>query len=186
MKKTLLALSALLLSQSLYAECFQVSEKDLTVKWTAFKTPSKVGVGGAFSKFTFDGKTRSTSIKDITYGLGLKIDHQSVDTSNQARDAKIAKFFFSTMKGKEILARVTKIDDKNITLKVNMNGVDRDVPMNYTILGNELKANGVIDILDFSASKQLSAINKACLALHEGKTWSDVNIELTAQFSSCN
>lgn len=186
MKKALIALGVLFMSQSIFADCFQVSEKDLSVKWTAFKTPAKVGVSGSFTKFTFDGKTKSTSIKDIAYGLGLKIDHQSVDTANQARDAKIAKFFFSTMKGKEIMARVTKIDDKNITLKINMNGVDRDVPMTYTILGNELRANGVIDILDFAANKQLSSINKACLALHEGKTWSDVNIELTAQFSSCN
>ncbi|GAB4014521.1 MAG: YceI family protein [Bdellovibrio sp.] len=168
------------------AECLQISEKDLLVKWTAFKTPAKVGVGGQFSTFKFDGKNKGTSIKDITYGLGLKIDHQSVSTGNEARDAKIAKFFFSTTKNKEIFARVTKIDDKNITLKVNMNGVDRDVPMSYTILGNELKAQGVIDVFDFSMNKQLAAINKACMALHEGKTWSDVNLELTAQFKACD
>lgn len=185
MKKILL-FSSIIFSSHAFANCLQISEQDLSVKWTAFKTPAKVGVSGSFKKFTFDGKTKGTSAKDIAYGLGLKIDHQTVDTANAARDAKIAKFFFSTIKGKEIAARVTKIDDKNIVLKVNMNGVDRDVPMSYTILGNELKAQGVIDVLDFTMNKQLKDINKACFALHEGKTWSDVGLELTAQFKSCD
>lgn len=185
MKKICFAL-LLLIPVFANAECLQISDKDLVVKWTAFKTPAKVGVSGEFSKFKFDGKTNGTSIKDIVYGLGLKIDHQSVNTGNESRDGKIAKFFFSTSKNAEIIARVTKISDKNITLKINMNGVDRDVPMSYSILGNELKAQGVIDVLDFTMNKQLAAINKACYALHEGKTWSDVGLELTAQFKACN
>jgi hypothetical protein len=181
-----LILIALVFSNQTWGKCLTVKESDVSIRWTAFKTPSKVGVGGTLPKLKFNSKVKGTSVKDALYGQEISIDTSTVNTGNKARDAKISKFFFANMTGKyKIGAAIKKIEDKIITISVAMNGKTLDVPMAYTILGNELKAKGVIDILDFGMSKGLKTINKACKALHQGKTWNDVNLELTAQFSSC-
>ena len=60
--------------------------------------------------------------------------------------------------------------------EVTMNGMHQTVPMTFHYEKGVLQAEGVIDLFDFSANKALSAINKACYDLHEGKTWNDVVI----------
>jgi len=65
-----------------------------------------------------------------------------------------------------------------------MNGVTKTVPLKYSFSNGIFDANGVIDILDFSASKALSSINKACFALHKGKTWSDVSIGFSTKIDT--
>lgn len=186
MKSFLLAALVFLPSLSTQADCVQVKSKDVRVSWTAFKTPTKIGVGGRMTGVSLKGKTKGTSIRDVSYGMEAVIDTNKIDTGNESRDGKIAKFFFSTMTGgSKIKAAVKKIEEKSLTIAVTMNGKTKDVPMSYVVLGNELKAKGVIDIFDWAMQDELRAINKACYALHSGKTWNDVNIELTAQFHSC-
>ena len=70
-------------------------------------------------------------------------------------------------------------------LALTLNGQTKEVPLTYTFEGNKLEAQGAIDVFDFVLNDQLAEINKACYALHEGKTWNDVGIALSAQFSSC-
>jgi hypothetical protein len=102
------------------------------------------------------------------------------------------------MSSKNITAKIVDIKaDKRVrgkpktgvmSVAVTMNGITKNVPMNYTFNKGDLSATGNIDILDFSANKALSSINKACFDLHEGKTWSDVAIGFATniKFELCN
>ena len=185
----LFILLALVFTTSTFAkECFTVNNENIVVSWTAFKTPKKVGVGGSFPNVTYTGKkTTAESIKTLIRGASVTIDGGKVETKNASRNKKIADYFFGNMmKGTDIKAKVIKLSKDMLTMDLTMNGITKKVPMSYVIDNNILKANGFMDVLDFSMSKSLKAINKACYALHEGKTWSDVELSLEVKFPKCS
>ncbi|MCB9061645.1 MAG: YceI family protein [Halobacteriovoraceae bacterium] len=172
-----------ILNISSYATC-KLKNDTFKIGWTAFKTPKKVGVSGTFNKQALGLVSHTaSSIQELLKGASVEIDSNDVFTDNKARDGKIAKFFFSTMEvSKNIKADVSKVTDKLIMLKVSMNGRIVEVPMEYTLKGNSLEAKGTLDVLNFAMDKELKALNQACFAKHEGKTWSDVNISFQADF----
>jgi polyisoprenoid-binding protein YceI len=179
-------ISFLLLQSVSFAACLSTSSDQVSINWVAFKTPLKIGVGGTFKKVKFNGKLRGDSIKSVVEKAKFSIDSSSVFTKNPGRDVKIAKFFFSTMEnGSKINGEVVKLTSKKVVVRFTMNNKSVEVPLKYTIANNELKAMGTIDILDFSLNSELAALNKACFAKHEGKTWNDVDIELLAKFMKC-
>lgn len=162
---------------------YSVKTDSVTVKWEAYKTPLKAAVGGQFQSFTLQSQTEGKNIIEIVKGAKFKIDSQKVFTRDPARDQKIAKFFFSTMTGgKEITGEIKDIVKDNLQVAINMNGKTVVVPMNFTERNGNFKANGHIDVFDFAMQPQLQAINEACKALHEGKTWNDVAVEVSIQF----
>lgn len=167
--------------------CYLVSNDDITVGWTAFKTPAKVGVKGVLPKVKYTGKNKLTSIESVIKAASITIDTNSVATKNPARDKKISSYFFGNMKkGKMIKAKVKKMSKKSLDIELTANGETRVVPMSYKLKDGKLTAKGHLDVLDFAMGKSLAAINKACFALHEGKTWSDVELNLQVKFSKCS
>ena len=51
-------------------------------------------------------------------------------TRNALRDAKLVKYFFMNMKNKSMISGVIKeYDSEDMLLKINMNGVTKEVPM---------------------------------------------------------
>ncbi len=182
MKK--IALSLILLAGLAQANCSFSQPSGLDVTWKAFKTPLKKGVGGHFKTLDFKNTTKSAkTLNDLLAGSSVNIDVASVDSKNHGRDVKLTNLFFKQMAGPNITAKIISLKhDKDarkkgiVTISVLMNGVTRDVPMYYSFSNGTLSANGVIDLMDFNANKALMSINKACYTLHQGKTWSDVNI----------
>jgi hypothetical protein len=171
--------------------CIQLNKDSVKVKWTAFKTPSKIGVSGLLKKITLAGPSTGTSIEEILLksSFSLATDKTSLDSKNPARDAKIAKVFFSTLKNNAVISgRVKEIHKKKKVFKLtlNLNGVEKKLPLTFTIKKNKLLAEGFIDIFDYAMDSQLAALNKACFAKHEGKTWSDVKVQLSAKFEDCS
>ena len=191
MKKLLLLISLSISTSAMAAgnDCtYQIDSENVDIKWEAFKTPAKVGVGGQFKKVSINSKKKGKSISDIVNSAKIVIDASSVSTKNKGRDLKIAKFFFSTMEGgSKIDVRTVETTRDKILISVTMNGQTRDVPLRYKELKENFEAEGVIDVLDFAMSDELAAITKACEQKHEGKTWSDVNIKISAKFKKmCN
>ncbi|OUR96594.1 hypothetical protein A9Q84_09615 [Halobacteriovorax marinus] len=179
-------ISFLLLQSITFAACLETTTKDIQVKWTAFKTPEKVGVGGTFKKVKFASKLKGDSITSVIKKAKFSIDSSSVFTKNSARDMKISKFFFKPMMdGAKIEGEVVSMNAKKVVVLFKMNKKSVKVPLNYTVSNNELKASGTLDVLDFSLNSQLAALNKACFAKHKGKTWSDVDVVLMAKFKKC-
>lgn len=184
----ILSLSFVLSFTASAKDCLKVDKDQINLSWTAYKTPLKAGVNGALKDIQFSSKLQGSSIEEIVGKAKFKVltHNKSVFTKNPARDAKISKFFFSTMKNEGTLeASVKSFNKKKLVLSLTMNGVTKDVPLSPEVKGMNFKAKGHIDVLDFLLSDSLKAINKACFALHEGKTWSDVAISIEAKFSKC-
>ncbi|SMP88416.1 YceI-like domain-containing protein [Epsilonproteobacteria bacterium SCGC AD-308-P11] len=174
--------------------CTLVQEGAVVVSFEAYKTPAKVGVGGVFDSVKYTPTAPSgKNFREIFVGSQVSIDTASVNSKNETRDDKLVKFFFDTMTGKNITAKISDYKPNKLfkgkpktgvfIVEVTMNGVTKTVPMNYSFDAGVMVANGVIDILDFSANEALSSINKACYDLHGGKTWSDVSIGFTTKVS---
>ena len=173
-----------LFALSVSADCqYTLESDDLKVAWTAYKTPSKVGVGGQFTELGIDKKKfTASSVAALFKGMDFAISTKSVATKDKQRDKKIHSFFFkdaSTIKGE-----VLEASEGSMTILIEMNGVKKEVPLNASLKGDAYKAEGVIDVMDFSMNENLKAITKACEQLHMGKTWSDVDISLSARIHS--
>jgi len=186
----LIIISILLLSQASFAakkkKChYTTTASDITVKFTAFKTFMKLGVGGSFKNIVLEGKVKGKTITQAATGVEAKIDTLSLVTGDVGRDEKIKKFFFSSMEdGPVIEAEIKSFDTKNdlLMLELEMNDEEMTIPLNYTIKKNKLVAKGIIDTFDFDLGDNLKSLNKACSEKHEKKTWNDVGIELIAKF----
>ncbi len=192
MKKILLSL---ILGLSLaQANCTFSQPTNVDVNFKAFKTPLKIGVGGHFTKVNYKSSVKSAAdLNTLLAGSSVNIEVASIDSNNKDRDIKLLNDFFKQMVGPDIKAEIVTLKkDKEekktgiATVSVTMNGVTRDVPMKYSFSNGKLSADGVIDLLDFKASKALQSINTACYDLHQGKTWSDVTVGFTMEIkASC-
>lgn len=162
---------------------YSIDPKDIVIKWAAFKTPAKVPAEGTFKKIEFQGALHGPTIAAILQGITAKIDTQSVDTQKAERDATILKSFFSLMKNKKIAAKILAVRPNDLDLEIVMNGVKQKIVMTSKMENNLLQAEGTIDVLNFGLNKALDSLALACKALHENKTWPDVNLKLSANFS---
>lgn len=167
-------LLSLLFSQLSFANCISdINSTKIQINWTAFKTPSKVGVKGSFSDYSIRANGSSLNNLEAT------IETSSVYTKNKERDAKIFTHFFKRMLGSsKIKATIRNWSTKTFDLEILMNKMTVLVPMSITMKGRDFSAKGIIDVFDFNLSKSLKSINYACKELHQGKTWNDVEIEL--------
>ncbi len=167
--------------------CTLSQEGPVKISWKAFKTPLKIGVGGMFSHVEYTpAKKEGINFAEILTGASVTIDQASVDSGNKGRDAKLVKFFFEQMAGKQITGKIVSVKHDPIVrgkpktgildIELTMNGITRKVPMHYRFDQGRLSAEGTIDLFDFNANNALQALNKACFAKHQGKTWNDVTI----------
>lgn len=175
-------LAALYSSNSI--ACSLVGEP--TITWTAFKTPKKVGVPGTFTSVTRKGENKADTLSSLLESQMVTIDSTEISTKNSARDKKIVKFFFGALAEKKFTANFKKASKKSVTMELNFNKIKKDIPLEVGVKGNELTLSGHLDILDFELMDGLAAINKACYALHEGKTWSHVLLTVKQKVKGCN
>ncbi len=165
-----------------------LSVKDVVeINWKSYKTAAKIGVGGSFDDVSYTAiKKEGKNFKDILVGSKVLINTNKVNSKNKGRDLKLVNSFFKIMKNEKIEAKIIDIKAKEkvmgkpktgtIIVEITMNKTTKKVPLSYIYDKDIMRANGFIDILDFEASKALASINKACFDLHDGKTWSDVEI----------
>ena len=177
--KNLVTIMFLVFSLNSYSDCYlEIKPQDVKVKWLAYKTPKKVAVQGEFKKFTFN----TTKAKDVFGSLKnatFEIDSSSVSTGNPDRDKKIVNNFF-TNKGKaiKISGRFSSKTPTKVNAQLVIQGVSKEVIFETEAKDNILVLSTDINVLDFSLKDNLSRINLACKALHEGVTWPDVKINI--------
>ncbi len=189
MKKILVILLAT--AAMLNAVCLVEKTTPIDVAWTGYKTPKKIGVEGGFLAVVYKGKEKAVNVPSLLLKSQVMIEANNVDSKNSFRDAKLVQFFFNMMQGAVIVADVMSItgDDESGTLVVNigMNNKAIDVPMTYTVKDGKLQAKGKLDLLDFNAQEPLKMLTLNCYALHEGKTWSDVDVRFSFDINkSCD
>ena len=175
MKKLIFAM--LLASASLWA----LEVQNTTVKFTAFKTYAKIGVSGVFDKITVHTQKADT-VSSLLKNATANIDTSSVNSGNKGRDSKLVEQFFNVQNVKNIKAKIINVTKDMLLLQLNMHGKTLEIPMHYSVKNNTIDANGFIDLADFAMLPSLKSLTKACYALHQGKTWQDVNIYFTMQY----
>lgn len=167
---------------------FNVSNADTDIKFTAYKTTDKIGVGGAFKKIDITNGGEGNTLKEAINDTEFSIPVSSLATMDSSRDYKIKKFFFGIMDNTKLLSgKLQLVDDANGIANITMNGETRPVPFVYTIQRNEFNMKATIDINNWNASKALASLNKVCEDLHKGadgvsKTWSEVDLNITTTF----
>ncbi len=178
MKKLIVLLTSLLVSTSIYAAGCEV--ESVTVNWTAFQTPQKVGVNGSFDTINFEAKQEKDDCAFSFFTMAtVHIDTKTVNTQNNERDTMILKSFFKHMVDGEYIDAIIKrvdLDKEELSVEITMNDVSQSIYMPYTFDEKRLHAKGKIDLLNFLASPALNAINKASSEQGKGKTWSDVEV----------
>ncbi|MBU0631384.1 YceI family protein [bacterium] len=199
MKKVFISsVLAVLLSNTLFADCQYAQSTNVEVAFKAYKTPLKIGVGGKFDDVKYLSVTDSAKdIKTLLVDSKVTIDTSSVNSANETRDKKLVKFFFDTMNQKEIDAKIISLSvDKNdgtskiltgvVNVDIKMNDISHEAELKFVYENGIFKADGFIDLADYNALGSLASINKTCYELHQGKTWSDVMIGFTMNIiSSC-
>jgi len=190
MRKTLLSIA--LITTLSQANCLLTQADDINVSWRAFKTLSKIGVGGVFTDIKYTpNKKQGKNFQELFVGSKVLINTSKIDTKNPQRDKTIVENFFNKLKGGKIEGVIKSIqrdkatkDEKIkhsgvVVVEISMNENNLTVPMRYKYKDGVFKAKGVIDIFDFNGTNALKSINKSCYDLHKGKTWNDVEIEFS-------
>ncbi|MBU2951363.1 YceI family protein [Tamlana agarivorans] len=165
---------------------FVVKPEATSVKFTAYKTTDKVGVGGEFTSVKFDEQSGATP-EEALNNLDFSIPVSSLFTNDatNTRDAKIKTSFFGAMLDTDLISGTIKYVDGSVVAEVTMNGETQSLPMNVTITDERrVTLTGTMNLAEWKALDALASLNKACEALHTGadgvsKTWEDVAIEVS-------
>jgi len=158
------------------------------VRWTAFKTTAKKGVGGQFDQVNVTAGEKSTKITDVIETIKFNIPTSSTNTNDEGRDAKIVASFFGAMNQTDlILGQVKSVDGDNTsgtcTFYLTINNIEKETVLNYTVEDATVKLTGEIDMVDWSAEGAVASLNEVCGPLHTGedgvtKTWSVVELAI--------
>lgn len=168
-----------------------VASTDISAKvgltFEAFKTPAKKGVKGQFENMTVTAPnvSASTAQEKLT-DASFSIATNSVKTGDDSRDNTLRNEFFAKLAGETISGKVVEVSEGSAKIALTLNG--KEVTKDFEYFGSDANPNSVllkgkIDMLaDFAAETAFNSIAKACEALHEGKTWTDVNLEVQIDF----
>jgi hypothetical protein len=153
-----------------------------TVSWTAFKTTEKIGVGGKFDTVNVMGTQNSEDVNGVFNSASFSIPVSSINTANPDRDMKIRKFFFGSLAGSETLegSLVSLADGKGL-VAISMNGISKEVEMDYTVDGEVVQLETTINVGEWNAQAGIDALNTECYELHMAgdgvsKLWPEVKI----------
>lgn len=183
MKKILLSFIALtFLCSSVYATSLDTTQAK--VKWTAYKTAQKIAVSGSFSDIKYKFKKGST-IAGILDGASASISPLSVDLGDDIKNNNVKNHFFAKFNKQESIKvtfkNVVEGDNQgSILATVKMNGKNIKVPMQYAIKDGMFEAKGIIDITEFGTLEAFKSLATFCHDLHEGLTWTQVEISFSA------
>ncbi|WP_282135579.1 YceI family protein [Seonamhaeicola maritimus] len=167
-------------------EKYVVKPEATSIKWTAYKTTDKVGVGGEFTSSKFEIKS-GDSPQEALNNLNFSIPISSLFTNDatNTRDAKIKASFFGAMLDTDFLKGTISYVDNKCNASLTMNGVTHNIPLDIQIEEERrVTLTGVMNLKDWNALDALASLNKVCFDLHKGadgvsKTWEDVAIEVS-------
>ena len=166
------------------------SPADLKVEWTAFKTTAKVAVSGTFKEVSVKGPNKADSVEEVLKNSQIEINGKSIHSGNEGRDHNIREAFLSYLaKDAAFKGSFSGITSTGFTLKLDFNGMQREVPMTYSTKDGVFVATGGFDLLDFKANAAYDGIHERCKELHKGpdgvsKTWSEIQLKVSAPITS--
>jgi hypothetical protein len=177
-------------NESAKGACFySYNEGATTFEWTAFKTNDKVRVKGGFNEITVESEGSDDPIA-VLESITFSMKTSSVETNDESRNGKVAKFFFEKINTPTIEGKIKSIGkDGEAIVSVKMNGIDVDVKGDYTLNGGDFSFTSTIDVSLWNALDGIKALNAECNELHKGKDgvsklWSEVALSFTTSLSS--
>lgn len=167
---------------------FALDANNTSINWIAYKTTSKLPVKGSFAEFTTENAKSGTTVKEVLNNLKFSIPVSSLQTNDTIRDGKLIKYFFGSMENTSKITGKLNINNENSsTAEITMNGISFDLPITYSVNDKTVNIEAVMNLDNWSAQTAIEALNVVCFDLHKGddgisKTWSEVKIEITANF----
>lgn len=184
-KKTVAFLSAILLSNVLYAE---KCSDGLKYDFTFYGAPDKsyVVTKNTFKKYESnfpDGKLLNATLSIDAFSLDTSADLNNKATkwppamATVRNNNTINRFFklFDKDAGK-IDAKIVKVADSEIGVSLIMNGVTKEISFAYEVQNDTIKAKGKLDILEFGVGNAWKSFETVCRGFHHGKSWSEIDI----------
>lgn len=149
------------------------------IEWKAFKTAEKVGVKGSFDKVALtDVNADAPTLAEALEGANFEVETATVNTNDAGRDSKLKDYFFQKMNG-NITGTFGAFKDGKVLVSLTMNGITKEKEFAFEADEDSIELKGSIDIIaDFSANTAFQSLHEICKDLHEGKTWTDVEIEV--------
>jgi len=164
-----------------------ISSDSTNVSWTAYKTSSKIAVGGQFTSIDFE-TSKGATIAEAFNNLEFTIPVSGLFTDNEDRDKKlIASFFDVMLDTKDITGKLSFDKDDSCSATITMNGKSVKVPLAYFAAENEIIFTAELNLEDWDTTGALKTLNIACGELHKGedgisKTWTEVAIKITTKY----
>jgi hypothetical protein len=161
-----------------------------SVNWIAFKTTSKVGVGGTFESVIVELPDTVYSPMEALEKVSFKVIASSVFTNNPERDATLREYFFGTLEdagnieGKVKMAEGDNNAGSGVVL-IKMNNISRDIGFKYVVESDVITIIMNLDLDSFHGKEAIKTLNKECGELHAGedgvsKLWPNIEIEVIA------
>ncbi len=149
------------------------------LEWTAYKTNKKVPVTGTFLKISLTNVKEDRTFPESLEGSMYFCDGTTVSTGDTARDGTLTTFFFKRLSSPQITGSFGKFESGKVPVTMVLNGKTITKEFTYTVQGDKVTIKGSFDILkDFNAEKPFTSLHRACYDLHEGKTWTEVDISV--------
>lgn len=162
--------------------CFgaSVDSSKIEMYWVGYKLANKTPVKGSFSNVGYKFKKTQGNLKEIFEGASAKIALKNLNVANPEAKKNLSEAFFSKFASPEISVKIIQVmegeNQGTLLAKVSMNKKSVLVPMQYTITEGKLEAKGVLDLLSFKLEGALQSLIKVCGTLHQGYTWTQVEI----------
>lgn len=166
--------------------CFgaNVDAGKVEMYWVGYKFANKTAIKGSFSDVVYKFKKKQGSIKEIFENASAKITLSNLKIGNLEAKKNLSEGFFSKFASPEMSVKIIQVmegDNQGTMLaKVNMNKKSVLVPMQYTIADGQIQVKGVLDLLSFKLDDALKSLIKVTGKLHQGYTWTQVEIGFSA------
>jgi len=161
---------------------YQIDSETVSLKWVAYKTTEKVGVGGEFGKINIKEYQLAESKEGALDGVSFSVPVSSLFTGNKDRDWKLINLFFGVMDNTEFIkGTFHQGENGEGKLELEMNGTSSELPYNYSLKNDSIFITATMDVLNWNGQEAMDSLNVACYDLHKGKdgvskTWSEVDI----------
>ena len=166
---------------------YQIDSESVTLKWTAYKSTDKIGVGGEFGKINVKDVSLSDSPEGVIDAVSFSVPVSSLFTGNTDRDWKLVNLFFGVMDQTEFIKGTFHALEGDASsgkgvMDLVMNGKTADLPYGYTIERDSMFISAKMNVLEWNGQEAMDSLNLACYDLHKGadgvsKTWSEVDIK---------
>lgn len=164
---------------------YSYDEESSVLEWTAFKFSEKAPVKGTFNQMKIDALSGAETPKEMIESMSFSIETGTVETQNEERNGKIAKYYFETTNTPKITGKVKSLSDNGkATVEITMNGKPVDVLGTYSLEGETFSFAATIDVAKWDALEGINTLNEICKDLHTGadgksKLWSEVDLSFS-------